>query len=486
LIGILPAQGGGRLAWCRSRSAEDRRGSAGFSNYHRQTARCRLSWSTIVRILDKQRYWSFVKAYLICYVSLVGLYIVIDAFSNIDEFYKRADDTLELFKIMGRYYLVHQSQFFDQLSGVIGMMAAVFTVTWMQRNNEQLAMLAAGVSTHRAILPVLFSSVVVSSLVAINQEAIMPRYAEELSKSHDDDGIQKVHVSTRYDSQGVMLQGYEADRATRSIMPCYATIPRWALGRIRDVKGDQATYVPPDHPTAPLKGGWLIRGATINPPFDEAASKASARLLIPLDDLRGFPPPYVARSKGAAPSAVPAPARLSGFTPHSEIAYLASLPTLPLCLNPAILRTYMSLDGRIETVHGNYFLKSTLTFQAVTRKPNWYQYATTPDLLQGLTDPSTEGSERTDVAMFLHVRFLRPVLGMNLLFMSLPLVLGGYGRNTFISLGLALGNSAMFYGAIILCQYLGSFAILTPALAAWVPLFGFGTIAALRWGRIRT
>ena len=94
-------------------------------------------------ILDRQRYWAFFKAYVICYVSLVGLYVVIDAFANLDEFYKRAEG-VELFRIMGRYYLVHQSQFFDQLCGVIGMMAAIFTVTWMQRNNEQLAMLAAG------------------------------------------------------------------------------------------------------------------------------------------------------------------------------------------------------------------------------------------------------------------------------------------------------------------------------------------------------
>ena len=63
--------------------------------------------------------------------------------------------------------------------------------------------------------------------------------------------------------------------------------------------------------------------------------------------------------------------------------------------------------------------------------------------------------------MFVHVRILRPLLGMNLLFMSLPLVLGGYGRNTFINLGFALGNSAMFYGGIIFCQYLGGFKIVT-------------------------
>ena len=125
-----------------------------------------LAWRLIalLSILDRQRYWSFLKAYVICYVSLVGLYVVIDAFSNLDEFTKRADTSLELFQIMSRYYLIHQSQFFDQLCGVIGMMAAIFTVTWMQRNNEQLAMLAAGVSTHRAILPVLVSSVIVSAI----------------------------------------------------------------------------------------------------------------------------------------------------------------------------------------------------------------------------------------------------------------------------------------------------------------------------------
>ncbi len=154
-----------------------------------------------MRILDRQRYWSFIKAYVICYVSLVGLYIVIDAFSNLDEFTKRADGIVELSQVMGRYYLVHQSLFFDQLCGVIGMMAAIFTVTWMQRNNEQLAMLAAGISTHRAIRPVLVSSVIVSFFAVGNQELIMPRFAEELAKSHDDDGERTVKVSTRYDGR---------------------------------------------------------------------------------------------------------------------------------------------------------------------------------------------------------------------------------------------------------------------------------------------
>ncbi len=88
--------------------------------------------------------------------------------------------------------------------------------------------------------------------------------------------------------------------------------------------------------------------------------------------------------------------------------------------------------------------------------------------------------------IFVHLRLLRPVLGFTLLLMSLPLVLGGYGRNMFINLGFALGNSAIFYGTLIFTQYLGSFTVISPAMTAWAPLMGFGFIASLRWGQIRT
>jgi len=160
---------------------------------------------------------------------------------------------------------------------------------------------------------------------------------------------------------------------------------------------------------------------------------------------------------------------------------------MPLSANPAILGTYILLDRKVDLGRGDYFLRSSLTFQAMTRKPDWYKFATTRDLIEGLSDPSTEeGSERKEVSIFVHGRIMRPILGLNLLFMSLPLVLGGYGRNAFINLGFALANSAIFYGAIIFCQYLGSFSVVSPPMAAWIPLMFFGTIATLRWAKIRT
>lgn len=390
-----------------------------------------------MRILDRQRYWAFGKAYLTCYISFVGLWIVLDAFSNVDEFTKRVEGFGQLMGAMGRYYLVRQAEYFDKLGGVISMMAAIFTVTWMQRANEQLAMLAAGISTHRIIRPVVVCSILVSFLSIANQELIIPRYAEELQKSHADDGTSTIAVlSTPYDSRGLMLSGKEADRAAKTILKRFnVTVPVQIFGSIREIEGDQATYIPPDDPKAPLRGGWLVRAARISPPLEDAELEKPGSPIVKVTDFEGFPAP------------VGDPAALEGDA---------------------------------------YFVRTSLSFEAMTRKTSWYQYGSMPDLFRGLVDPSTDRTDRTYIEMAIHTRALRPLLALTLMFMSLPLVLGGYGRNMFINLGFAMGNAALFYGVGIFCQYLGGEAVVTPAFSAWMPLFIFGLVATHRWGQIRT
>lgn len=389
-----------------------------------------------MRILDRQRYWAFIKAYFICFVALVGLYVVIDAFSNLDEFAKRANGAVELFQVMGWYYLVHMSQFYDRLCGVIGMMAAIFTVTWMQKNNELLAMLAAGISTQRVIRPVWISTILVSLIAVFNQEVIMPRYASEIQKSHDDDGTRKVMVRSRYDSNKVVIHGQSADRMTKTLLPCNVTVPADILGTLLEIEAKQARFIPRDHPKAPLKGGWLLRGSRlITGNVDEDLFADEDGLLVKVDDLEGFPP----------------------------------------------------LSGEKTTLAGDtYFLRSSLDFASVARSRDWYHYATTPEIIQSLSDPSNDKAEKVSLAVFLHARLLRPLQSLSLMMLSLPLVLGGFGRNMFVNLGLSLGTSALFYGVCFLSNYLGDHSVLNPELAAWAPLIGFGSIAVARWGSIRT
>ncbi|WP_165221363.1 LptF/LptG family permease [Aquisphaera insulae] len=389
-----------------------------------------------MRILDRQRYWAFLKAYVTCYISLVGLWVVIDAFSNVDEFMKRCDGFSELVQAMGRYYLIHQAAYFDMLGGVISMMAAIFTVTWMQRNNEHLAMLAAGISTHRAIRPVLLCSVLVSGLAVSNKEMIIPRFAEDLQKSHDDDGTHNVTaIPSRLDERGVMVSGKEAVRNRQTIIGRFnATIPVEIYGQSREIEGMQATYIPEESKRSPLRGGWIVRGASLRPAIEPDLLEPGASIVTEIKDQAGFPAPVV---------------------------------------NGPLLG---------ET----YFLKSSLTFKAMTRKPDWFQYASLGELFDGMADPASEGTERLYIVVEIHQRFLKPVLSLTLLFMTLPLVLGSYGRNMFVGLGLSLGNSALFYGLNIACLYLGTNAAVPPALSAWLPLFVFAMLATWRWDLIRT
>jgi lipopolysaccharide export system permease protein len=390
-----------------------------------------------MRILDRERYWSFLKAYVICFIALVGLYVVIDAFSNLDEFEEVASDsTLHLFSTMGRYYLVKMSLIYDQICGIITMMAAIFTVTWMQKNNELLAMLAAGISTRRVIRPVLVSAIVISSLAVVNQELIMPRFAEELQKPPDDDGIQLVKVYAREDAHDLIIGGDQADRASRSVTKFTATIPVKVAGELIEMSAREAWYFGPDDTSHPRKGGWLIWGAKfLMEPSSKSLDVMTKGVLSEVND----------------PSAYP--------QPKDKLAGKAGVTV--------------------------YFLKTDLSFTAITRTRQWYHFAPTIELIRALSDPTNLG-ERADMEIFLHSRIIRPMLGFNLMLLSLPLVLGGAARNMFVNLGMSLGTSGIFYSVNFMSQYLGGHEVYSPAMAAWLPLIVFGTVAMARWDTIRT
>ena len=386
----------------------------------------------MLRILDRQRYWAFFKAYAVSFVSLVGLYVVIDAFTNLDEFLKISHGTGHLFALMGRYYAVRATFFYDRLCGVITMMAAIFTVTWMQKNNELLAMLAAGISARRVIVPVIVSAALVSVGTLANQEWLIPRLGDELQRPHADDGTLKVNAGSRYDVNGIQLQGQNGFRSHKTIDHFSALLPVSRFGTLMALDATLARYVPEDDPTSPLRGGWVLWGATLSPP----GSKPDGKVLVAID-----------------PKLVP------------------RLPK-PFGDGPPPPGTMM-------------FLRTDVSFSNITRRADWYQFASTPDLIRAYADQGSR-TERNRIAVFLHARLIRPLASMVLLLLSLPLVLGGEGRNLFVNLGLSVLTSAVFYGGSFLVNYLGNSNVLSPELSAWLPILAFGTYAAARWDRIRT
>src|SRR5258708_808404 len=121
-------------------------------------------------LLDRLMIRGYLKAYLVCLVSLLSLYIVVDLFTNIDDFAEQHHGLISVLKHIGTYYGYRVIQYFDRMSEAIVLLAAMFTVAWMQRNNELLPLLSAGVSSQRVVRPILFSASLMLGLAAVNQE----------------------------------------------------------------------------------------------------------------------------------------------------------------------------------------------------------------------------------------------------------------------------------------------------------------------------
>ena len=109
----------------------------------------------MIKLMDRQMIYAYFRSYFVCLASLVSLWVVVDLFTNLDDFTHHHKTFVGVLQHIGSYYGFRLTKIFDQLCEPIVLMAATFTIAWMQRCNEQYPLLSAGVSTKRIVLPVL-------------------------------------------------------------------------------------------------------------------------------------------------------------------------------------------------------------------------------------------------------------------------------------------------------------------------------------------
>ena len=120
----------------------------------------------------------------------MSLRIVTDLFVNIDEFTKKdrnvAKSVADIAGDIGSYYAAQSILYFRELGGVVIVLAAAFTLAWMNHTNELTAILASGVSLRRVLAPIFLCALGMNVLIILDTELVIPRFGERIARDRDE------------------------------------------------------------------------------------------------------------------------------------------------------------------------------------------------------------------------------------------------------------------------------------------------------------
>jgi lipopolysaccharide export system permease protein len=134
---------------------------------------------------------------------------------------------------------------------------------------------------------------------------------------------------------------------------------------------------------------------------------------------------------------------------------------------------------------GKFFLRTErVDFETLLRTRNWHQFASTLELFDELQRP--EATRLSALAVQLHLRFTLPVLTMIMVVMGLAVILRDQSRGVFLNAGLCVVLAGVFFGTCQLFRHLGEQEYLSPALAAWMPVFFYGPTSVAMFDAIHT
>jgi lipopolysaccharide export system permease protein len=174
-------------------------------------------------------------------------------------------------------------------------------------------------------------------------------------------------------------------------------------------------------------------------------------------------------------------ARHLGASADHAAGYLLLDVKLPTKISE---RPSLSLNGEpvIITPHDTSwlakdqaFVVSDVTFEQLSGGLAFRKFASTAEMISGLYNPSL--SFGANIRVTIHARIVQPILDVTLLFLGLPLVLSRRQRNIFVAIGWGIAVVGGFKMAVLLSHELGKQVLISPVLAAWLPVFVFVPIA---------
>ncbi len=492
-----------------------------------------------MKTLDRYIVRRFLTNMLLCLAVVISLRIVADLFINMDEFAKQELAFSKLVGWIGTYYAYHSLEYFAELGGVAIVMAAAFTIARMNASNELTAMMASGVSLRRVLLPIVICSGLMSVLVLVDRELVIPgpEIRSVLARDRDDQaGDEGFRVRLMADTNRsvwwavrlyagrkqmnmplVVLRGDgrnldDIDRFTKRTKvrdEAYYHVLYSGLGRM---SGRWAT-------PGRLGGrdGWFFTSGDLSITFPgrPRVIKYVPAALCTLDPAgrQWHRPPTTDQIWSGLPMSTLAEARpkkdgslriadtRSGLTIDAGGLAVGSGGAGPTLIKPVF--TFTTVKGRVlgrfaadsatartdpqagrvfwELENGRLFYETDMTIAEMRLRESGrhLDYASSGELMELVKLDRVRDPH--GVVLTRHLRMAEPLNNLVLLLVGVPFILSRE-RNVKASALMCLGQSLLFYAFVYASRYLG----LPPVWSAWLPVLVFGPIAAMQVDAIKT
>lgn len=384
----------------------------------------------------------FLHTFGVLFVTFYGLYCVIDGFTNADAF--TGDDASFAVAIgrMAAYYGWQSALVFDLTGPILLVCTVMVSLALMVKAGELAPMLACGVPTYRLALPLLVGTAAVTALVTANQELLLPNIADRLGGPRGGAGTERPLVQPEEDwTTGVTISAGRLNLATREVEEAEFTLPV---------------------PTVVTRLEYLHAG------------RARFEPAVPARPATAEAPAFAGRPAGWV---------LTDVSPALSELHLAEVEP-----GAAVVRAVLRENPVTGDAGGTdeIFVRTDIDFDQLHDRAGASTVCGTPALIRRIRNPAYSGNVRHAMTLDLHQRFRQPLLNLLATLCAVPLVIRREARSLIVSLAACAGVMGCLLGLMQGGRLAGSIGLVSPDLAAWLPVICTGALATALGGKVLT
>jgi lipopolysaccharide export LptBFGC system permease protein LptF len=145
-----------------------------------------------MKILDRWILKRFALAYVSFTTTVLVMFVMTDGFNHLDQFYAAAKAANRpLLAVVAENYVALVPDIYYLLAPFVTLVAAMWVIFELRRQNEFVPLQAAGVAPWRMTFPLFFAAFVLALVMYADKELVIPRFVEQRRGSTN---LKRTHV----------------------------------------------------------------------------------------------------------------------------------------------------------------------------------------------------------------------------------------------------------------------------------------------------